>query len=650
MNKPAAQHAATWMFLLTGLLTVAIYFPGLAGDYMFDDTSNLLNNRALDVQSLDADELSSAAFSSHSGTLQRPVSMLSFALNRYFFGIAPYSHKVINLLIHLLTGCALFIFSRLLLSSYRQYRDPQLSLSIETWLPVVVTGLWLVHPLNLSSVLYIVQRMTSLSALFSVCGLLLYIIGRRHMLAGRHGLSWILAGLLLFGGLGILSKENAVLLPVFMLAIEMTLFRFRTAAGATDKTISVFFLLTVALPAVLVTLLLVFRPETFLNYSGRGFTLAERLLTEGRVLVFYLKMIIMPSIQELGLYHDDFSISRSLLDPPATLYSLLFLGGLLLLALLMLGRRPLISLGIIWFFIGHSLESSIFPLEIAHEHRNYLADYGILLALGSALAQAPLHRLAPVIQTVTPLMVMLLLSYTTWLRSEQWSDNINHAVYEALHHPQSHRAVFAAGRIYARLALEGQPDAEALAFEHLASASRLDQTGIMPDVTMVKLGYLLDRPVDPAWLDTILQKLTDNPATPSDIRSLQDLADCLGETCKVPEAMIEKIFQAAIKNENPKTLTVYGFYTINKRGNFDKGLELFTRNVELVPQEPQYWKNLINLLTVMGRFDAAEQRLLEFKGTRPNGMGESHFQHIQDEIDSARRLQASHPATTTGNS
>jgi len=649
MNKPAALHAATWVFLLIGMLTVVIYFPGLSGDYMFDDTSNLLDNKALNVQSLAAHELASAAFSSRSGTLQRPVSMLSFALNRFFFGIDPYSHKVINLLIHLLTGCGLFILGRLLVDSYRQYRDPPLSPAIVAWLPVVVAGIWLIHPLNLSSVLYIVQRMTSLAALFTVLGLCLYVVGRRRMLAGRHGLSWIMSGLLLCGGLAIFSKENGALLPLFMLVVEATLFRFRNASGATDRTISVFFILTVALPAILVTLYLAFSPATLLNYSGREFTLAERLFTEGRVLVFYLKMTLMPSIQELGLYHDDFSLSRGLLQPPATLYALLFLAGLLLLGLLLLRRLPLVSLGILWFFAGHVLESTIFPLEIAHEHRNYLADYGILLALASALAQAPIRRLAAVVQTVVP-VVLLLFSYTTWLRSTQWSDNINHAIYEARHHPQSHRAVFAAGRIYARLAMQGQPDTEARAFEYLASASRLDQTGIMADVTMVKLAYLLDRTPDPAWFDTILHKLAGYPATPSDISSLQDLADCLGETCKVPHALMEQIFQAALKDENPQTLVVYGYYTINKRGNFDKGLVLFTRTVELAPQEPQYWKNLINLLTVMGRFDAAEQRLQEFKATSPYGMGAAHFQAIQDEIDTARRLQASQSATTTGSS
>jgi tetratricopeptide (TPR) repeat protein len=435
-----------------------------------------------------------------------------------------------------------------------------------------------------------------------------------------------------------------------MLVIEVTLFRFRTAAGTTDRTIGAFFLLTLALPAVLVMVYLAINPSSFLNYSIRDFTLAERLLTEGRVLVFYLKMTIMPSIQELGLYHDDFSISRGLLDPPATLYSLLLLAGLLLLGLLLRRKRPLVSLGILWFFAGHALESTIFPLELAHEHRNYLADYGILLALGSALVQAPLRRLAPVMQTALPVVFLLLFSYTTWLRSEQWSDNINHAIYEARHHPQSHRAVFAAGRIYARLALQGQPDTEAKAFEYLANASRLDQRGTLPEVTMVKLSFLLGRPADPAWYDAIIHKLSNYPETPADIISLRELADCQGGTCKVPEEIMEKIFKAALQQENPETLTVYGYYSINKRGNFNKGLELFNRVVELAPQEPQYWKNLINLLTVMHRFDEAEQRLQGLMATRPNSMGASHFQVIQDEIDTARRLQAAQSATTTGSS
>ncbi len=104
MNPPASRDTTHWFFLLLILLTIVVYYPGLSGDYLFDDTSNLLQNKALDIETLDMDSLQSAAYSSGAGMLRRPVSMASFALNRFFFGIDPYSHKVINLVIHILTG------------------------------------------------------------------------------------------------------------------------------------------------------------------------------------------------------------------------------------------------------------------------------------------------------------------------------------------------------------------------------------------------------------------------------------------------------------------------------------------------------------------------------------------------------------------
>ena len=355
------------------------------------------------------------------------------------------------------------------------------------------------------------------------------------MLDKRRGLPLILTGLLVFGGLAIFSKENGALLPLYMLVAEITLFRFRGSKGQADKTVIIFFLTTVAIPAALLLLYLAMHPGAILGgYSGREFTLTERLLTESRVLVFYLKMIIMPSITELGLYHDDIAISHGLLDPPTTLYSLITLAGLLFGALLLLKKRPLISLGILWFFAGHVLESTIFPLEIAHEHRNYLADYGILLAASIAVTQAPLRRLAPVIRTATPLLFLILFSSTTWLRASQWSDNINQAIYEARHHPESFRAVFAAGRIHGRLAIQGQPGSEDKAYVYLERAGKLDKVSIMSEVTMIKLSYLLGNPVKDAWFETILHKLAHNPLTASDISSLKELASCIGDKCDIP--------------------------------------------------------------------------------------------------------------------
>ena len=648
MVKLPPSFTTTLFFALVCALTAVIYVPGLSGDYIFDDLPNLLNNKRLQLDTLDMESLQGAALSSGAGALRRPISMASFALNRYFFGVSPYSYKTVNLIIHLLTGLSLYLLSRLLVKAYRASHRSDLPDAAAAWLPVVVSGLWLVHPLNLTSVLYIVQRMTSLATLFLVCGLCLYVAGRLRMLDNRRGLPLILTGLLVFGGLAVFSKENGALLPLYMLVVEMSLFRFMDVKGQADKTVIIFFLATVAIPACVFLLYLAVHPAAILGgYSGRNFTLTERLLTESRVLVFYLKMLIMPSITELGLYHDDIAVSRGLLAPPTTLYSLIFLSGLLLGALLFLKKRPLVSLGILWFFTGHMLESTIFPLEIAHEHRNYLADYGILLAAGVALTQAPMRRMAPAIRTTVPLLFLILFSTTTWLRASQWSDNINQAIYEARHHPDSVRAIFAAGRIHGRLAIQGQPGSEEKAYAYLERAGKLDRVSIMPEVTEIKLSYLLGNPVKDAWFEAILHKLARNPLTASDISSLKELANCVGDKCDVPPEIMESIFTLALKHENALLLSIYGYYTINKRGNFPKGLDLFKRAVELSPREPQLWINLIKLLIVMQRPDEAEEKLTRFMAVDTHGGNASDYHKLQESIDALRKAQSSSAQIST---
>jgi tetratricopeptide (TPR) repeat protein len=636
------NHKPFFIFLLCMLLTALVYLPGLSGDYMFDDMSNLLGNPALNIDSLDSEQIARAALSMKSGELRRPVSMASFALNRYFFGVSPFSHKLINLIIHLLTGAGLFLLARQIVSAWRRGRAHEPSQNVIQWLPVIVAGIWLVHPLNLTSVLYIVQRMTSLSSLFMVIGLCLYMTGRLNRLDGRHGLAFMLGGFFLFGALAVFSKETGILLPLYILVLELTLFRFRASNGRLDRQVTAFISLCVLLPLLAGTLYLAGNLDRFANFTGREFSMTERLLTESRALVFYLKMALLPSVQALGLYHDDFVISKGLYDPPSTLYSLLALGALLLTAILLMRKLPLVSLGILWFFAGHALESTLLPLELVHEHRNYLPVFGIILALSSLIASLPVKRLSPVIHVGAPLLLLLLFGSTTWLRSTQWSDNINHSVYEARHHPNSARAVFVAGRIHARLVLQGHTEFDDKAHAYLLRAHQLDSTGIMPAITLVKFRFLTDKPVDPSLYEEIITRLRDYPVSASDTASLEMLAECLGETCHIPVETSERIFLAALKQGDSRILPIYGYYTINKLGNFDKGLALFERAVERTPDKPLLWKNLINLLMVMGRFDEAEQRLDEFIALSPYGSSAVDYNALQADIDAGRK-QAGHP-------
>lgn len=643
----AARYRTAWLILLAGLLTVSVYFPGLAGDYVFDDMANLLENQRLDIETLDYDSLSSAAQSSGAGPLRRPVSMLSFALNRYFFGTHPYSYKVVNLVIHLLTGLALFVLARLLVAAYQlQTRGTRLSESSAYWLPLVIGSLWLIHPLNLTSVLYIVQRMTSLAALFTVCALCVYVTARLRMQAGKPGRLLMLAGLLAFGGLAVFSKETGALLPLFMLIIELTLFHFRDSRGQSDRFVTSLFIVLLALPACLLLVKTALNPDWILaGYKMRTFTLTERLLTEARVLMLYLKLTLMPTTGSLGLYQDDIVLSRGLFSPPATLYALLALAGLFTGALALLKRQPLISLGILWFFSAHALESTVISLEIAHEHRNYLADFGVILALGSAIAVIPMRKLGSVVRLATPLLFVCMFAYTTWLRADQWSDNVKFAIFEAMHHPQSFRAVYAAGRIHARLALNGREESVDESFRYLEQARGIGESEIMPAMVMIKVAYLLDRPVRQEWFTEMLDRLQRYPVTPNTLSSLHELAGCMKQHCIFPHEIMEQMFRLTLDNPSlansghlrAEAVTIYGYYMINIREDAGKGLQLFHKAVEYEPEDAQRWKNLINLLMVMNDFDAAEQQLMLFMAADTHSGSEEDFRVLREDIETGRK-------------
>jgi hypothetical protein len=644
MTKQSTATRTSLYFLLACLLAVIVYYPGLSGDYAFDDIHNLVTNPRLEMRELNLDTLQTASFSSGAGKLKRPVSMFTFALNRYFFGVNPWSYKVINLSIHLLTGLALYWLARLLVTSHRRLNDPSLPAAAEVWLPLAVCALWLVHPLNLTGVLYVVQRMTSLAALFTVLGLCFYLVGRRRLLEGRSGWPWIFGGLLGLGSLAVLSKENGILLPGYMLVIEMALFRFRGPDGRMDRGVATFFGVFLLLPALLVVVLLMQSGYLLDGYSGRDFTLTERVMTQARVLLFYLKQVLAPSVSELGLYHDDIAISRGLLDPPATLYAVMAVTGLLALGFALLGKMPLAGLGILWFFCGHALESTILPLEIAHEHRNYLADFGIILALGAAAAKLPGGRLASLIKIAAPALFIILLSYTTWIRSSQWSDNVTQAVYEVIHHPQSPRSAFAAGRIHARLALTGHTESTGKAYHYLERASELDYSGILPDVIMIQLAFLLERPVKHEWYERIITKLKHYPIKAADLNGLHVLSRCQQNACNTPRATMEAIYDTVLNHESLRNAgnreahayTSYGFYLINVHGEFRQGLEYFYRAVEAKPETVQHWINLIKVLVAMQRAEEAEQQLELFRSSDIPGATRRDFNRLTGMIEDIR--------------
>ena len=345
--------------------TFFIYHQGLNSPFIFDDIPNL--NPMGNHQQLGFwHDVGLFLLQGDSGPMGRPLSLISFYL----------SFKYTNILLHLLNGVLIFWLALKLTHS-----TISLDHSHHYWIAILACSIWLVHPIQLNTVLYVIQRMTELSTLFMLTGMLSYLYGR-ELLTHRplHGWLWMLLG----GGisllLSMLSKETGVLLVVYILVIEYTLLR--PFGKLSPKHLNIGLGIAAWLPFLLLLGYLLMTGLNSSNYGARPFDASQRLLTETRVLWDYLSSIFLPNPSKLTLFHDDFSISQHWLEPVTTLPAVLGIVSLMGLALWVRAKQPIITFAIAWFLGGHLLESTTVPLELYFEHRNYLPLFGIAFALG----------------------------------------------------------------------------------------------------------------------------------------------------------------------------------------------------------------------------------------------------------------------------
>lgn len=323
-----------WLLALALAIAAIVYWPGLYGTWLFDDYPNIVDNHGVQPASANLASLVNAALSSPASEFKRPLASISFALNYLATGLDPYWMKLTNLVIHLLNGLLVFVLARMLLVLANHEPDKRRAGMVAA----LLAGGWMILPINLTAVLYTVQRMESMANLFVLIGLVGYISGRRKMLlpplqataqATWTGFALSVASLAVFTPIGLLAKETAVMLPLYAVLIEWTLFRFRNANGAFDQEhrnsrslfrdcdwrIVALFLIALVIPmmAGLAWLLPgLLKPEV---WATRDFTLKTRLLSETRIVVDYIRWTLLPTPQGLSFYHDNFNISSSLTKP-----------------------------------------------------------------------------------------------------------------------------------------------------------------------------------------------------------------------------------------------------------------------------------------------------------------------------------------------
>ncbi|HZP67276.1 MAG TPA: hypothetical protein VFB32_13320 [Rudaea sp.] len=640
LRLPIAPRA--WL-VLAGLmaLTALVYWPSLSGGFIFDDRYYIESPNVHVTTTRLADWVRAAL--SQAGTNQfRALTSLSFAANYYFTGLDPYWLKLTNLVIHLANGWALFLMLRELFALWRTTGREDFSDRRDQRVAALIAGAWLLLPINLTGVAYVSQRFESLANVFVLLGLFSYLRTRRRLFLGHGGGASLGIGLAAFLVLGVSAKESAALLPLFTLCADVVLTRLRNRDGTLCRPAVAAHLVFLVLPLIAGLVWLSLR--VFTRIEGvRTFTTGERLLTEARVLVDYLHWTLLPNLDDLTFYHDDIAVSKGLLEPPATLASILALLALAGVALWQWAARPLFCLGVVWFFAGHALTATIIPLELVFEHRNYFPSIGLLLAVAALLTLEPVRGL-PRIRVPVTLGFLVLFAFVTHLRAEEWSNPLRLAYAEALKRPQSPRAQYELADTLIRAAgSDANSPLLSAATTVLERSALAPASGIAPLQALIYLSARQHRPLDPRWWPAIVAKLQAAPPSQTDIDSLVFLFRCQERgDCPVRNQELFDAFTAALTQShgNLYLASAYGEFAFRELHDADLAERMFRDVVAQQPSVPVYRANLIRLLIATGQFDRAAAEISALEKLNTLGSLDTMISELHAEMSAAQARTA----------
>lgn len=419
--------------LIVLLLVVLAMWPGLNGPFLHDDYPNL---SLLAVGPPTLDTAWQAATSNASGPLRRPVANLSLAANYWAHGAQdPFGFKLVNLVLHLLCALAVWLLASTALKLFSPAADRPAAAGVGLFAAV----LWASSPIQVSTVLYVVQRMTQLAALFSLLALWLVLRWLERADFSARSTAMHAFGFAAFTALAVGSKENAAVVPA--LAGMLTLFWWgshRPDQKAPTPAFRAFFWGLMLAPTLVLLSLAASLPDQVLGaYAVRDFTVVERMATQPVVLWFYLQLFLAPILPTMGLFHDSYPVYGPT-DWPSVAAACAWI-GLILIVLALRRRAPILAVGTLWFLIAHGIESSVIGLEMVYEHRNYLPLVGVAMIvawLGYRLSES-----LPSLGRVGIIAVPAILVTLTFLRSVDWSSEDRFYSSEYRRHPDSLRAM-----------------------------------------------------------------------------------------------------------------------------------------------------------------------------------------------------------------
>ncbi|MCD6308086.1 MAG: tetratricopeptide repeat protein, partial [Candidatus Latescibacteria bacterium] len=403
------RPAPVLLVILTGIV---LYANSFDCSFHLDDYDDIINNHAIrnlhDIGGIW--EYMNLRF----------VGYLTFALNYHFNRLDVSGYHLVNLLVHIGASLSVLWLVRLILSTPVMRARPVARASSQVSLGCAL--IFLAHPLQTQAVTYIVQRLASLAALFYLLSLCCYFTAR---LTVKKGAAVWFAGSVVFAGLAFFTKESSFTLPVAVVLCELYFFRgSKERPSGIKHTLPAF--LTIAFlfaaPAAIIPGTLdfnrLFQAAESQRHGDPPLTILTYPATQLTVIPRYIRLLLLPAGQNID---HDVPAAHSFLETPP-LAGLVFLLTLFSCGVALFRRSPLVSFGILWFFLTLSVESSLKPLaNVMFEHRLYLPMVGFSLVLVGGLHRLTAARSMSLFRALL-IIIVAVFSLATVRRNTAWKN------------------------------------------------------------------------------------------------------------------------------------------------------------------------------------------------------------------------------------
>jgi tetratricopeptide (TPR) repeat protein len=614
--------------LLLTLGVTLIYSNSLDGEFQYDDLQ-ITDRPNLHVTELNIESLKGTLYwTPNQKRIYRPLPCLTLGLNYYFGRENPFGYNIVNITIHILCSIAVYIFLQTLLSipGIRPYFAAKHRYEIA----VIATFLFAFHPIQTNVVTYIIQRMTSMAALFYIISVTGYIFFRMQTLkSGKGTFIRKYAGLLIAiisGTCSFLSKENAAFLPIAILLVDY-LFFYNLFDEDQKKKLKRIYAVSIFLLLAVIAYAGTGRIMGYIHgYGHRDFSLIERLLTEPRIVFFYIYLLFIPNVGLLNLNHDIL-ISKSIVNPPDTLIALLGIVLFVITAFVSRKKYNLFSFVIVWYLGNLIIESTIISLELIYEHRTYLPGVLVFFLMSFCLVYVSTKILKNKKAILLTSFLLILYGNGTYLRNFVFSTPFSLWYDVVQKSPNLARAHANLGKAYMDLGyyLEAK--------EELEKAVKIKPDMIEP---LVNLGNLcfdkLEMKDEAMALFKRAQRL--------DSESILGRMALGGAYFKLKEyKMAEHYFDVVVKRLNFFVPAINNLGVVKVRlEKKDEAIDVFQYGIRMDPTYEKLYLNLAKLYSDENRYAEAIEILKQYKAMNGNSRRVKGLLEVIEEKANAAKL------------